>query len=237
MIITAASSDQLYFDQLLSMLSSFEVNCPNKQLSIFLTDYPKDIAENLKRAFPSFLFFNRSLSAIDKRGIHFILFRISLIRECFEKYKSAAAWIDTDVVIRKPLDEFLAIEPTQLKILYRGDNKPDKVKFNAGIFRIGCSDATKKLINDWYSALEKNAIWGMGQLELWKAYYKNRKMVELVKMEEKFNDLGGNDRPNAFSKESVMWHSKKAHFENKKFQKEFQYYLEIGRDKYVYNKT
>jgi hypothetical protein len=232
MIITASSPDKFYFEQLLAFLASFEFNSPFHSHTVYLANYPGDITRNLRMAFPNTSFVNRELEAIDGRGIHFILFRINLIREIFKNRKEPVAWIDTDVIVRKKLDDFLKIEPKQLKILYRGDKKPDKVKFNAGIFRIGYSKETAKMMDDWHDGLIKNTIWGMGQLELWKAYHKNRNRVELVKMPKRFNDIGGNDRPDAFDEESVMWHSKKAHFKNPKFQKEYQHYLKMGKSAY-----
>lgn len=232
MIITISSADEFFLNQLLAFLSSLKENSPNHSITVFMTNCPDNIYWKLKAVFPKFQFEKRILEKVGKGGIEFILLRISLINKIFKHRKESVSWIDTDVIIRKDLTEFLDVRPNQLKILYRGDKKPDKVKFNAGIFSIGHSKETHKLIQDWYDSLINNAIWGMGQLELWKTYSKNRKYVELVKMSERFNDLGGNDRPNAFDKDSVMWHCKKAHFNNPKFQKEFQHYLSIGKELY-----
>jgi len=176
------------------------------------------------------VFENWDLDMIDKRGFALILFRVAMLKECMEKYDEHVAWIDTDVVVRKDLSEFLEIESNQLKILYRGDNKPDKVKINAGIFNIGSSEITYGFVCDWYERIKVNAKWGMGQLEMWKAYQDHKDKIELIKMDEKFNDLGGSDRPNAFSKYSAMWHCKKCHFNNDKFQGEFREYLKKGKE-------
>jgi lipopolysaccharide biosynthesis glycosyltransferase len=229
MIITNSSPDDFYFNQLLAFLMSLKINSPEHKAHIFLANYPKDKRNKLKEIFKDFIFENRELKMIDDRGFSFIQFRAKLIKECFKKHKESVAWIDTDVIVRKDLSEFLQIEPHQLKILYRGDNAPERVRINAGIFNIGYSNETHDFICDWQRRIEVNAKWGMGQLEFWRAYKEHKDKIELVKMDEKFNDLGGDDRPDSFSDQSVMWHCKKSHFKNKKFQKEYKKYLELSK--------
>lgn len=229
MIITNSSPDTFYYDQLLVFLTSMSINSPKEVVHVYLAKYPEDKINTLKKKFPSYIFDNRELKKIDDRGFSFILFRAELILECFSKYNDSVAWIDTDVIVRRDLNEFLSVTPQEFKILYRGDNKPDKVKINAGIFNIGCSIETHAFMLEWYERIQKNAKWGMGQLELWRAYKNHEDDVILCEMDEKYNDLGGSDRPHAFSDESVMWHCKKAHFNHPKFQNEFKYYLDKGR--------
>jgi hypothetical protein len=228
MIITNSTADEFYFNQLLAFLTSMKINSPNHMMSIFLVNYPKDKENRLNEIFPLYKFENREINMVDDRGISLILSRIRLIKECFENYKEPVAWIDTDVIVRDDLTPFLASKPEQLKILFRGDDVSEKVRFNAGIFRIGYSNATYKLICDWEEGLRNNMVWGMGQLELYKAYKKNKDKVELVKMSKSYNDLGDSTNPDAFAPDSLLWHSKKFHFENHKFQKEFQMYLRKG---------
>ena len=232
MIITNSSPDEFYFNQLLAFLMSLKINSPDHRIHVFLANYPKDKKNKLKETFKDFIFENRKLKMIDDRGFSFIQFRAKLIKECFKKHKESVAWIDTDVIVRGDLSEFLHIEPNQLKILYRGDNVSNEGKINAGIFNIGCSDETYNFISDWHERIKINAIWGMGQLELWRAYKDHKNEIELIKMDEKFNDLGGTDRPNAFSDKSVIWHCKKKHFKNKKFQKEYKKYLKLAKEAY-----
>lgn len=228
MIITNSSPDEFYYNQLLAFLSSVETNTDNT-VNVFLANYPEDKVKVLKRKFSKHKFDNRNLKSLDKRGFSFIQFRADLILECFKKYNEPVAWIDTDVIVRGDINDFLKIEPTQLKILYRGKQAPEKVKINAGIFNIGYSKETFDFISDWRKRIETNAKWGMGQLELWRTYKQHKDKVILCPMSDKYNDLGGADRPNAFSDDSVMWHCKKAHFNNPKFQKEFKYYLDLGK--------
>lgn len=227
MIITNSSPDSFYLKQLMSFLMSVKVNSPKHVVNVFLANYPDEKTEMLKSKFKDFNFYNRKLELLSD-GFSFILFRADLIKECFEKHNESVAWIDTDVVVRKDLSDFLEVQPNQIKILYRGDDAPEKVRINAGIFNIGYSNETYDFICDWKKRIESNAKWGMGQLEFWRAYKDHKDKVELIDMGSKFNDLGGLDRPNAFSDSSVMWHCKKAHFNNPVFQKEFKHYLKLS---------
>jgi hypothetical protein len=233
-IITISTPDEFYFNQLLAFLASLNTNSPNQEVYIQLVDYPAKKMYGLQHAFPDYLFLNTSVKKIDERGIEFILLRIDLIRSWFKQMGvKAISWIDTDVIVRGDLSNFIYVKPNQLKILYRGDYVQEKVRFNAGIFSIGNSKPTLEFVNRWYGRLEDNAKWGMGQLELYRTYKEFKNKIELIRMDQKYNDLGGADRPNAFSNESIMWHCKQAHFNHPKFQKEFQKYLKLGKE--IYN--
>jgi len=48
-------------------------------------------------------------------------------------------------------------------------------------------------------------------------------------MDPKFNDIGDGDCKNSFRPDSIIWHSKKGHFNNDRFQAEFRHYLKIGK--------
>ncbi len=226
MIITNSTSDSPYFEQLLAFLKSFEMNSPEHIINVFLVNYPTEKKNRLIECFNGFRFENRSMNMLSDKRFSLIIFRAQLIKECFEKYKEPVVWIDTDVIVRKNLSEFLEIKSNQLKILYRElppNPGPADAPINAGIFNIGYSEPTYKFICDWLGGCINNPIWGQGQMEFWKSYKKYSNEIELIKMDEKFNDLGGRG---PFSDDSVMWHCKQNHFKNEKFQKEFQYYLE-----------
>ena len=230
MIITISTPDKLYFEQLISFLTSMEINSPNQEVFTCLVNYPEDKINQLKKMFPKYNFENREIEMKDKRGISLILLRIELILEFFEKYKKSVSWIDTDVIVRDDLSKFIDVDSKSIKILYRGDKAPKKVRFNAGIFSIGYSNETHKFVRTWRKYLLKHLKWGHGQLALFEAYRTYSHKVKLIKMNKKFNDLGASDRE-CFLDNSVMWHCKLHHFKNKRFQKEFKHYLKIGLKK------
>lgn len=228
MIITNSTADAFYFKQLVAFLTSMRINSPNDTIHVFLANYPEQLLSKLEDTFGEYTFENRELEMIDDRGFALILFRIELIKECFEKYKESVAWIDTDVLVRKDLASFLTIDPQQLKIFYRGGHKQRPgidSPINAGILNLGYSQETYEFVCDWLDGCIKNPVWGQGQRVLWDTYKKYSNDIELVKMSKKFNDLGGKGDDTIFDSKSVMWHCKKNHFNNPKFQKEFQYYL------------
>lgn len=232
-IITNATPESKYFDQLLAFLTSVQINSPEHPIHVFLANYPEDVMISLQKTFSKFVFENRKIKMIDERGFSLIIFRAELIKECFEKYKEPVAWIDIDVLVRKDLSEFLEIRSNQLKILRR-ELPPNPgladAPINAGIFNIGYSEASYNFICDWLKGCVTNPVWGQGQMKLWKSYKKHSNDIELVKMTHTLHDIGGRERPDAFSNESVMWHCKSNHFKNPRYQIEYQKYLKIGQD-------
>lgn len=228
MLITIATYDKIYYNQLLALLESIQKKA-HVGIKVSLIDYPEEIKELLILKYPYVIFEDKQINKVDNRGIHFVLLRIKLILECFEKYDTSAAWVDTDVIVRDEIHSFIEIEPKQFKILYRGKDKPEKVRFNNGIFNIGCSEESHAFMTEWYDRLSKNMVWGMGQLELYRSYQNHKDKIELINIGNKYNDLGGDDRPEAFAEDSYIWHSKLGHFDNPKFQKEFKKYLRAAK--------
>ena len=228
MIITASTADKFYLNQLLAFTASLKVNSPDHKIHVYLVNYPDELEERLVDSFDNCVFENWDVEMIDDRGFSLIILRAFLFKDCFEKYGEQVAWVDTDVLVREDLSGFLSIEPNQLKILVRETNYTNKfdAPINAGVFNLGCSRPTYNFICDWYNAIVANPVWGIGQVELWKAYLKHKEEIELIHMPVKFNDLGG--RPNMFADDSAIWHCKYKHFNNEKFQKEFKKYLDIA---------
>ncbi len=234
MIITNSTPDEFYFNQLLAFITSMKINSPDHIVHVFLANYPDDLADQLEERFDNCVFDNWEVEMIpgDKRGFALIMFRVAMMKECMLEHVEHVAWIDTDVLVRSDLSEFLEVEPNQLKIYVRKTDYTNKfdAAINAGIFNLGCSEQTHKFLSDWYDGCAATPIWGQGQVEMWKAYEKYKKDIELVPMPLKFNDLGDRNNPNMFADESVMWHCKGNHFNNEKFQGEFQKYLSKGKE-------
>lgn len=234
MIITNSTTDPFYLDQLLAFLSSIRKNSPNIKMLINLVNTNNEIYDRLKTVFPEFIFEQSTIDMIDERGFSLIILRASMIKDCFDKYKESISWIDTDTLIRGSLFEFTKVDSNELKILVR-DNNPNilhDAPINAGVFSIGCSKPTKDFASDWYEDCIANPKWGYGQIALWDAYSKRKDEVKLIGLSKSYNDMGGSDKLDAFSENSIIWHCKKKHFNNPKFQKEFQKYLKIGEESF-----
>lgn len=232
MIITNSTTDSFYLDQLLAFLSSIRANSSSSKVLISLVNTNNEIYDRLKTVFSEFIFEQCSIDMVDTRGFSLIILRANMLRDCFSKYREPISWIDTDTLIRKDLSEFIKVSSNELKILIRNHdpNVLYSAPINAGVFSIGCSDATKNLVNDWYKDCVANPKWGYGQIALWKAYSKRRNEIKLTGLSKSYNDMGSSDKLDVFNKNSIIWHCKKKHFNNPKFQKEFQYYLRLGKE-------
>ena len=229
MIITISTPDEFYYKQLLVFLVSLRKFNPYAHTTVYLDGHTYEQIAFLREKFWPINFEYRTINKVDNRGIHYILLRIELLLECLYRGDNAV-WIDTDVIIRGDLKEFLTIEPKQLKILFRGEEQQEKVRFNAGVLNIGSSEETISFVERWKERLLNNMTWGMGQLELYRAYQEHKGSIELVPMSSDYNDLGCSiKKPEEFFREdSMIWHCKKGHFDNPRFQKEFQHYLNIA---------
>lgn len=224
-IITNSTPDKYYYDQLIAFLVSIKINSPKHVglIKVFLSNYPRKLEMRLKKAFKDVEFENNRLKMIDSRGFGVIVDRAIRVRECFDKYKDAVVWLDTDILIRGDISEFLEIKPRQLKILYR-KNSPERVRINAGVFNIGYSKETYDFICDWYNRIKVNKRWGQGQLEFWRAFksYRNSK-IKMIELPLKYNSTG------KFNDEYIIWHCKKGHFNRIPYQVEYKKYLAIAK--------
>lgn len=233
MIITALNYDKFYFEQLLSMLASIRVNSPNDAASIFLVNFPLDVENKLNEVFSEFVFENRNLDVGNNVAGFMVCYRSLVIKECLEKYKKPVAWFDTDVIVRKDLGSFWKdVNNNQLKIVYRGDDVGPNIRFQAGVFAVGYSEATVKFISEWNSVVQSKHEWYADQLHLYLIYVKYSDSVELIKMPRTFNDIGDSTRDDVFDVGSTIWHCKKSHFYHERFRKEYLKYFGMVKEKF-----
>lgn len=220
MIITNSTPDKYYYNQLIAFLMSIKINSPQhlSLFRIFLANYPSDLELRLKKAFPEITFENNSLKMTDRRGFSLIIDRAIRVGECLRKYGESVTWIDTDIIVRGDISELMHVKPRQLKILHR-KNQPERVRINAGVFTIGCSDPCKNFIQHWHRRIARGKKWGDGQLEFWRGFKKFRGKIKMVELPLSLNSTGH------FNEEYVVWHCKKGHFDHKRYQEEYNDYL------------
>ena len=230
MIITALNCDEFYYEQLLVLLTSIRTNSPDDDVSIFLVNFPSEVEKNLTEIFDGFMFENRKLDVGDNIAGFMVCYRSLVIKECLEKYKKPVAWFDTDVIVRKDLEAFWeGVSTNQLKISYRGDDVAPKIRFQAGVFAVGYSEATIKFISEWNSIVQSKHEWYADQLHLYLTYMKYSDSIELIKMPRIFNDIGDSTRDDVFDAGSTIWHCKKSHFYHERFRKEHLKYFHMLR--------
>lgn len=230
MIITALNSSKLYFEHLLVLLTSIKMNSPNDKISVFLVDFPKHVVTKLRSVFNNFEFIDRQLNINTNIGGFMTCYRTLIFKEYFENYRKPVAWLDVDIIVRKNLDPlWYGVETSQLKVLYRADQGA-AVKFNTGILVIGYSEPTYKMIVDWNKAVQLEPYWYVNQFNLYKIYRKYKDKLKLIPMSRGIHDIGDSTRNDIFNGNSVIWHCKKNHFNDPRYQKEYQKYLKLGRD-------
>ncbi len=228
MIITMSTLDELYYKQLLVLLLSLEKNSSENKILVYLLNGSGEHKKNnfLRKRFKNAIFINREVNKVDDRGSGFLLFKAMVIKEYMEitELDKSLTWIDCDTIIRNNLTDLINVSHNGLKILFRGMDKKEHLRFNTGVFSIGNSKETYKMVCDWYNMSNKRIKWSIDQIDLWRAYYNNRDKINLVKLSKKFNDLGSNDKK-CFFEDSIIWHCKMSHFNDSRYQLEFIKYL------------
>lgn len=228
MIVTALNYNEFYFKQLLGFLVSLRINSSKYAVNVNMVNFPEDIIEKLKSAFNYYVFENENINLENRDTAGFMVcYSSKVFLNALHKYKEPIAWFDTDVIIRDNLNEFWSnINANTLFVTCRETNRKN-LKFQMGVFAVDYSSSIIDLIEDWNKNVQRRQTWYADQEEFYNSWLKYKNEVELVCMDDKFNDVGGKD--NSFSNDSVIWHSKKSHFYEPKFYDEFlSYFNKIG---------
>lgn len=226
-ITTALNYDTFFYNQMLALLESLKINSPQDKIIINLVDFPKRKIIKLEKAYPDYIFKNKDLHVNKMEDIAGFMscYRSSLMYNLLNEYKCPVAWMDCDIVIRKELS-FLweGVKTNQFKIVYRGIAVPIKNRFQTGVIVIGYSNDTLNMINDWNDKLKITHKWFSDQIFLYEVYQKYIYKIKFIHMNRSLNDVGDSTKE-CFLDDSIIWHSKRYHFNDKRFQKEFKYYL------------
>ena len=226
-ITTALNYDTFFYNQMLVLLASLETNSPNDIIDVRLVDFPERKVKKLKEEFPKYYFSNVNLQVnkMDNLAGFMVCYRSAVIYDALTTHRTPVAWMDCDIIVRKELNPLWQnIESNQFKIIYRGNDVPIKNRFQAGIFVIGFSNSTRNMIADWKDRCIKSNKWFADQKLLYNVYEKYVNKIEFIHMDRSLNDVGDSTKE-CFLDDSVIWHCKRSHFNNLKFQKEFKYYL------------
>ena len=133
------------------------------------------------------------------------------------------AYLDSDTIVRGSLKEFWDVKMDSIKVMDR-PGQPNDARFQAGVFVIGDGCHIRAMMDDYDKVIQKENVFLREQEELYLSYQRHQDDVSLVPMDKKFNDWG-------FSDDSVIWHCKKKHFKNAKYQKEYRRWLNEANDK------
>lgn len=230
LLFTISNNNEYYLDLMKVLLQSLSDNDPGQKIKVYLINCDNNIVEKMGKVNNNAMIVNENICLPDdpKKASSIIAhYRTTIMKEClcFDKNEKIG-WVDSDIIVRKSLSHFWELTvPNSLHILYRRKNEL-RCKFQVGVFSLGKSKEVVKMIKEWDRITSQdNSFWFAEQQSLYVVYEQFSKNVNKIDMDLIFND-------HSFNSDSVVWHCKGNHFNNKIFQKEFQHYLKKANDKY-----
>lgn len=164
------------------------------------------------------------ISVDDTSYIGIMKHRMPAVLKALQSGYKAVAFMDHDMIIRKPLGELWSnIESDSICVRYRPDWHPAKRAFQAGLHVLGNGAAVRKY---YAEVINRSQMWEdkyETQKQLYLTWRDMRGHVKLVEMPQQYNDY-------EFHDESHVWHCKGSHFKDKKFQKEFRMWVALAND-------
>jgi len=213
LIITAVDNNTHYKEGLKVFLASMALNAPKESVYVYLMNCDSKYVKELHKINPNVT--TQSEKTEEESPFVRNYIRHSLIIEQMSYYNKIA-WIDNDSIIRDSLDELWEdIEPETIKFWYR-KKKKDHIKFQGGVYVLGASEKSMQWCAEIREELNNCTDWYAPQLLM----YTKFKEVGLThtQLSEKYND-------SKFKSDSIIWHCKSSHFEEEKYQTEYQRYL------------
>jgi len=204
-LVLLKSIDTIHKDELVSI---YLINYSNKDDSKFYTIHTNTIIQHL----------NKDGSNIEIRNFSAHLRAKVIYNEFKNKNVKYVLYLDTDTLIRKPLDELLNIDysiPT-IKILTRG-TQISNLKFQSAVFLINNTKSTREMLAWWAVYIENNnkdtniESWFADQRGLYLATKKYK--INIIKLDEIYNDQ-------FFKDISHIWHCK-GKYHNNNWRKEY----------------
>ena len=121
----------------------------------------------------------------------------TVVRLALEDGYDRVAHFDVDTIIRKNLDKLWeGVTPDSLKILKR-DSQPPKRRFQNGVYIVGNSENSLKMIRKFERKIINSLEWYEDQRLLWNVFSKSG--MNHIQLSEKYNDR-------RFNEGSFIWH-------------------------------
>lgn len=229
MIYTIADNNKLetnnsYFEQTGVLLKSLYQNSPNTNVSLFLINYPKG-EKIIKKLHPKCNIIHKSIQyqcdPIAETTLRKPLFGLELM----QKIQAPICYLDSDIIVRKPIDNiFEDMNTNTLKVLKRENTKDDYCIFNSGVWCLGYSKESMDFLNDWYEGILNDNHFPVDQKMMYIAWKKNKSKITHYQLQKTYNDLGCSINP-CFFDDSIVWHCKSKHFKEDRYQLEYKRYL------------
>jgi hypothetical protein len=219
-IATAIDDSPHYMEGLKVFLKSARLNSPDSLFFVHLMNPVEGYADSIKDDSITVEISHTTETNPFVRNYvrHGIL--LDLIR-----HYDQVAWMDNDIIIRKPLYNIWDdVGPNNLKIWYRDyyhkvPTKRDRMEvfFQGGVYVVGNGDPVKKWLTNIIKNLEGKTDWYLPQGLLYTCWKEDNNLKH-VQLSETYNDY-------KFNEKSHVWHCKNSGFTNETYQKEYQKYL------------
>lgn len=227
-IITTETNDNpMYIDFTKVFLASLAANASDEKVRVNVSGWSEKEVEITRKINPMAeilpIEFNKRININGRYTsvedyIEIVHVQATVMRLALEDGYDKVAHFDVDTLILRNLDKLWDdVDGNVLKIIKR-PGQPKKRRFQNGIYVIGNSKYTRKMIQKLEKKIVDSVIWYDDQKQLYKCYTKIPK-IKLIELSKKYNDRH-------FKKGSFVWHcchkNKTVH---KKWNKQFKKYL------------
>lgn len=221
LITCLVNNSPKHVDQLKALVMSICENAPNERVVVNLLDFddmPTDVSHINRNVAIHYRKVGTQKIPKSKIAAFMWCYRSVVMSEMIINHNEPILYLDVDTLVRAPLDDFwLDVESASIKIMRR-DTKEDISKFQAGVFAVGNSKATRDMMKYYNTVVQADIHPFAEQKLLYQAWLMFRDKVEHVQLDSKYNDWH-------FNSKSIIWHSKGKHFGEKRYQDEYQGYL------------
>lgn len=217
-VFSAVNGVQKFTDQMRVLLLSLYKNSPNTKVVIDLIDVKKSFAYDCRRIHPKAIVRTKELGSEYKvknnKSSYMDIHRARMLHEWDEE--GCMMWLDSDIIIRKPLDEFWSdVEPGSIKIWKKEGKTNPATIFNNGVMAFGINDLTRDFCRDYLRLMERSQLeWPVSQRAFWYTYQMYKKSIKLVPLDPKeYNDRRFGD--------SHIWHPTQVYINHPLWKEEF----------------
>ena len=212
LIITAVDNNLHYMEGLKVFLASLAKNAPEELVYVYLMNCSREYEDSLHEINSNLMTMAKSVKEVSPYVRNYIRHR--LVHDQL-KIHDKILWLDNDSIVRGCLDDiWLDVEENTIKFWLRKKNK-DHLKFQGGVYVIGKGEKSENYCKLISKGLSTMSDWYAPQTLM----YTCIKHVGLkqIQLETKYND-------SKFKDDSIIWHCKSSHFNDKKYQKEYKHY-------------
>lgn len=221
-IMTGVDEKKYYWNHLLAFLASVDKNSPETRVIVNLVNRGLDDYAKTLTCFKCVSMVNRTNCCgtdFQKNYLRHEWLAEIMIGGC---RGDNIAWLDPDILVRGSLSPLFDGMGRNCIKFWRRPSVKNEYEFQGGVYILNNSQRCYDFCKSIYDRLQGTNDWLLPQL----LCLKNIKTLKLqeIPLPESFND-------SKFNPESTIWHCKHSHFNDKKFQKEFKKYHELGKRK------